>query len=234
MRPVESLVVDDDTPYAGSATGDSFGRGDDLDIDAEASRPAYSPWHERSIDDEWYVAGVRSMCQSVEVRYFEVWVGDYLGEDADSTFVNITGNLVGVENITEACFYTEFLESKVEQREGVAEEVGGGDDVIAGACDSEQYISDSSHSGGERHDVWRVGERTDALLKSLDGRVRDARIGMKGRFTDESVFHLFCGSKLESSADIYRHSDSAMRVGNRKGLSDEFCNHYKSNFLAQI
>ena len=205
-------VVGHESADGGGATGEVFGGGDDLDVNAECARVEAGEGDERGVGHERHATATGDAREGAEVGHLHLRIGDDLEEEGAGAVVD--GLLHGAEvgQVAEHGLDAKPPECAGDEGVGVAEKVARGDDLPSRFSQRKEGVADGGHAGAERDDVGGAGECANLILEESHGGVHDARIVRVVGATAEGIGHAEGVAKLVGCGVIDGHAQGAVGV----------------------
>ena len=207
-----SAVVSHESADGGGATGEVFGGGDDLNVNAECAGVKAGEGDERGVGHERHATATGDAREGGQVDHLHLRVGDDLEEEGAGAVVDGLLHGTEVSQVAEHGLDTETPECAGDERVGVAEKMARGDDLLPSLGDSQEGVADGGHAGAERDDVGGAGECADLILEEGHGGVHDARIVWVVGAAAEGIGHADGVAKLVGCGVIDGHAQGAVGV----------------------
>ena len=109
-----------------------------------------------------------------KIGHFKLRIGNDFQVDAAGVSVDGGFNGLEVSEVNESGFNAEPGEGRVNQGEGIAEDMARGYDVFSGGGHGHERIGDGGHSGIEGKDSLSAGEGLDLVFEMIDRGVRNS------------------------------------------------------------
>ena len=171
LSPVEVAAFHDDTTQRGAVAADELGRGLDHDVGAVLQRAEQVRGGEGVVDDHRQMMLVGDCGDGLEVGQVGVWIAE--GLEVDELGVLLDGVLEVLRNlrIDESGGDAVARQRVLEQVEGAAVDVLGGDDVVTGLGDVAHGVLDGRGARGDRDAGGAAFKGGDAILEHALGGV---------------------------------------------------------------
>ena len=205
-------IVSHESADGGGATGEVFGGGDDLDVNAECAGVEAGEGDERGVGHERHATATGDAREGAEVGHLHLRIGDDLEKEGAGAVVD--GLLHGVEvgQVAKHGLDAKPPECAGDEGVGVPEKMARGDDLLSSLGDSQEGVADGGHAGAERDDVGGAGECADLILEESHGGVHDARIVRVVGAAAEGIGHADGVAKLVGCGVIDGHAQGAVGV----------------------